>query len=412
MASNRQWQDEITEALSQDTPEKAATVLGNVWGKYTLQLADRPDFINRFREAVLASFQRNKSQANDLWRKAKACLEMVAECSEGWSSDKNRPLPASIDFSLKHLEAWLHLDDPSAVFPWLRICYDLGNKDAVHNFSLSTLDRDEQMRGLVFQDDGERRIRAYFVRDPSSRLHLRKIAEWFLRRYDIPRALQLFWSLSTPRLAASMGKRVRIWIWIIPFFFTLAMLYTTVISPPRRIEAAVGFALLLLAALCALAVALFRDVLLPRMLGGIAIGYLFLFQGTDLWKLAVSQKAKSAGQVVMLVALVIIASWLYLYFGEVKKVVHKTRDAMHRTLLIFLIGLSQSIGTGFLASGLLAPAIAREHEWAAEMVLVGEVAGISFGIFPRALLFQIPIALFVGIVSQILWEDKPVTEPL
>lgn len=264
------------------------------------------------------------------------------------------------------------------------------------------------MRQLVFKDESEREVRGYFQR-PAGKLHLRKIADWFIRRYDLPRAFQLSWYLNS-HLPTPVVKRARFWIWFIPLFFNVVMFSMVFWSPPAEIGIALAAKLLLLAFLCILAVILFSDVLLPRMLGGTAIGYLFLLPGKDIWEFAV--RANATLQIWTLVALVLLASLSYLYVGEVWKVVRKAWESFFRTLLIFIIGLSQSITIGFIMSGLLAPPLARWQGWSEQLVMVGEWCGISFGFFPAALLFQIPVALFVGIVSQILWEDKPITEPL
>ena len=37
---------------------------------------------------------------------------------------------------------------------------------------------------------------------------------------------------------------------------------------------------------------------------------------------------------------------------------------------------------------------------------------INFVLYPEIVLFFAPLALFIGIVSQILWEEKEITSPL
>jgi hypothetical protein len=446
MATTLEWQHikcRLGKALSETTPARVVTAVGNVWKDYSLGLRDRPQFVAHLSGAILDCYQKKQGSGDVLPQIAEECFRMVVEDSEDRELADNEPLPESLEFARKRLQARLDPNDPDEVFRWLRLCYDLTDKDASHFFSLFGFDRDEEMRQLVFDED-ETKVRPYFMEDQSSRLHLRKIADWFLRRYDLTRALQLFWHLRalqlfwhlnsffssrarvariTIRLFPTFAqekwlqfqpKVAQITIRLFPTFFVLLFIIGGFLwkfwLPPEKV---LWYGLLVVVIGSPLAVVLFKNVLLPRLLAGIAIGYLFLLPGKDFWEFAVSQKADATLQIWLLAGLTLFASWLYLLYGEVKRVVIKSGEAKKRALLIFIIGLSQSIAVGFILSGLLAPPLARWQNWEG-LVKAGEWFGIPipFGIFPMAFVFQVPVAFFVGILSQILWEDKPVTEPL
>ncbi len=402
MATTPEWQQikcGMEKALSQTTPERVVTAIGNLWNDHSLGLRDRPQFVADLSSAILDCYKGRQRNGNDLTKIAEECFRMVVEYSEGRKLDNNDPLPELLEFARKRLNARLHPNDPDEVFPWLKLCYDVTNKDAAHYFSLfEEWDRDDEMRSLVFDED-RTSVRAYFLEDRSSKVHLRKIAEWFLRRYDLQRALQLSWRLKFS--CPSIAKGAKFFMWAIPFLFLFLFIWFF-------LENKLLVGLFVVLTFSSLTPWLFLDILLPRMLAGTAIGYLFVLPSKDFWEFAVSPKADAGMEIGVLAGLTLFASWFYLYYGEVKKVAHKRREASARALLIFLIGLSQSIAIGFTLSGLLAPSLARWQGWECQLVKAAE----WFGIFPKALVFQVSVAFFVGILSQILWEDKPVTEPL
>lgn len=402
IAASGTWQCEVAKALREEDP---SNIIKNIWERYGLKQEDYAQFTVYLSSAILDRYRQNPGEADKLMEKAKLCFIRIAGCT-GW---KRRGLPDPLEFAFTRLKARLYPNNSAKVFPWLRLCYDVGNKDAAHYFSLFGFDRDEEMRQLVFDED-ETKVRPYFMEDQSSRLHLRKIADWFLRQYDLPRALQLFWHLNS--FFSSRARVARITIRLFPTFFVLLFIIGGFLwkfwLPPEKV---LWYGLLVVVIGSSLALVLFKNVLLPRLLAGIAIGYLFLLPGKDFWEFAVSQKADATLQIWLLAGLTLFASWLYLLYGEVKRIVIKSGEAKKRALLIFIIGLSQSIAIGFILSGLLAPPLARWQNWEG-LVKAGECFGIPFGIFPMAFVFQVPVAFFVGILSQILWEDKPVTEPL
>ncbi|MBI3248489.1 MAG: hypothetical protein HYZ50_18460 [Deltaproteobacteria bacterium] len=268
--------------------------------------------------------------------------------------------------------------------------------------------REQALQKAIFDSQGQ--IYSFYALPGFPEL-TKDFARWFLRRYDLPHALKLFQSLrcSSP---PSQTWSVQALLWGIPFVFILLFALTCELSPAWLPLLLAGKALLFLFSLYS-----FLEVLLPRMLAGTAIGYLFVLPpGQGLWEIILN-KHTSIQQICLLAILVFLASGAYLYVGEVSKVTHSIREATRRTLLILLIGLAQSVTIGFILSLIVSLPIFASLKinpklWSALLVEVGECLGVPFAFCPKALLFQVPVALFVGIVSQILWQEKPITESL
>jgi len=149
----------------------------------------------------------------------------------------------------------------------------------------------------------------------------------------------------------------------------------------------------------------FRRLLVPRLLGGIVVGYLPLLVTSDLWKFAF----KAEWYVIFLIMIgAVIACWIYL-FVEVSNIVLDKRLAFNRASLLLVLGLVESLVIGLVASDLFAEKLLQNSVLVTSKLEIPTILGT---VYVDAVSLYFPMALFIGIFIQILWEDKPITEPL
>lgn len=147
---------------------------------------------------------------------------------------------------------------------------------------------------------------------------------------------------------------------------------------------------------------------LPRMFSAIIVGYLALVMQGDAWKLAYRMYTYHP-LLLLFVAmpLIFIASFAYLYI-EIAKISANWKDRLKRTLLIWIIGLLESSVIGLVICKFIS-------EYFSSIILGLEDVFIEpvhcLG-YPQAFFLFFPLAMFIGIFVQIIWEEKPITHPL
>lgn len=152
---------------------------------------------------------------------------------------------------------------------------------------------------------------------------------------------------------------------------------------------------------------LYFKLLIPRLIGGILIGYLPILMSSDLWKF-VKHINDFEGFFIILISSVFC---FYYLFTEIKNVVDDTRTAFFRSMRIWLIGLLESFLFGVVIMDLFARAFVKSFD---KLDKLGEpISGLLGGqIYPKVLIIYFPLALFIGIFVQLIWEDKPITHSL
>lgn len=158
------------------------------------------------------------------------------------------------------------------------------------------------------------------------------------------------------------------------------------------------------------------NLLLPRMFSAIIIGYILLAMAEETWKLAFNMWADKLSIVITVVlslfAYFISYGYLWIEISKIGKYVRR------RALHVFLIGFIESLLTGFFLCFLLNKYYTPQRLlpdlklWQDLCFVYFSVNSTIFIYYPQVLSFFCPLALFIGIFVQIIWEDKPITHPL
>lgn len=200
----------------------------------------------------------------------------------------------------------------------------------------------------------------------SKRYYLSQCEDWFLRRYNKKEAKWCF----QERLKLIAESRLDAWVDRIKLYF-------------------------------------------PRIIASIIIGYLPLIFTAESWYVSV---AEAWGVNLLLPVLTLFASIFYL-FTEVKNNLEYTSSLYRaRARTIFWFSLRASLYLGILLLPLIAVYLPADAK-------IGNLSGNypylwiflscdNFCIFLKMLIFNVPLALFIGIIVQVIWEEKPVSYPL
>ena len=172
--------------------------------------------------------------------------------------------------------------------------------------------------------------------------------------------------------------------------------------------------------------------MIPRLLGGIIVGYLPLLMTGEMWQFCMNITWLEFLQIIIAS---LLACWIYLYV-EVNNAIRDKDEAFKRANSVLLLGCIESLIVGLVFCSLFGPILIEKAVFPKQSIdltqksfllhLPKEIhAPILFGllnalgvkdsvhfVYPPVILLYFPLALFIGIFVQILWEDKPITEPL
>lgn len=139
------------------------------------------------------------------------------------------------------------------------------------------------------------------------------------------------------------------------------------------------------------------NLLLPRLIGTILIGFIPLVMADEIWQFPSKLYAGSIITYYVLFSSLFVVSWIYLFI-ECRNTIGKVNITILviRSFLVFIGGIIISMFLSFIiVVPLLSPYIST--------------ANVSC--MQTKLLFA-SLALFIGIFIQVFWEEKPITEPL
>lgn len=330
-------------------------------------------------------------------------------------------------------------------YDWYRACTS-SEKTAEFYFRTKVvdgepLDREQCLKDLII-DNGRLSI---LFRDPltgkfddkgEQRLH--SLVTWFTRRYDLNFARWLIQQLRSAKYekatfttdsplggeAAKSRDRFH-WPYVLSLALFLFLLFPTV--HPLRPCCLYPHLLLLIYSILlggvvwltfsSLAHLMIR-LLVPRLAGCIIVGYLPLVVGIETWQ-AMSFLAQSAyfWQTLFLMLLAGVGAFGYLML-EMKNTIPQNkrenkRILIERGLAIYSLGLAWSLVIGLIIMDLLAAAFKKmdENKFLSDSQITW-LPGVVGEIPWEILLGYVPLALLIGIFVQIIWEEKPITEPL
>jgi hypothetical protein len=217
---------------------------------------------------------------------------------------------------------------------------------------------------------------------------------WFLRRFDLGAALRLF---TDPR-------RARLLRWGVPP--VLAALAGASLALLGLEPGAAPLALFLVALALAGFALTARELppraglqaLVPRLGAGVALGYLFLAAAPDLVRLLAGWGRPALVQW-LVAASIVAATWLY----SCLHVLQRVQPVPPRQVLVLRAWSLVWTGLGYTAVGLT---------FAAPVLFADRFLGTATAPHLHTLVLIASIALALGVVLELAWEEKPLTEPL
>ena len=169
---------------------------------------------------------------------------------------------------------------------------------------------------------------------------------------------------------------------------------------------------------------------LPRLLVSILVGYTPLAMENTMWDLTA---ALSPAMIVLTAVLSALGSWAYFSFEVAHRVGGAERHralAVRRAAPIFAIGVVESLVLAVVITAVAGSTMYWLSPQAAQALAAdgsfGHVAWTPFGaswlpqalrdiaidIYPKVILLWAPLALFVGVIIQQIWEEKGSAEEL
>jgi len=150
---------------------------------------------------------------------------------------------------------------------------------------------------------------------------------------------------------------------------------------------------------------------LPRLLAGITAGYLLLMND-GVWLYIFHETPKNLINSWIWLKILFPLSAVYIYIAEEITHVRGIR-LKYKGVRIFLRGLSYALLLGLIVSDLfgdsMTKSIFQEGKYN-EVVKNYGIKGIYGVIYPEVLMFKAPLALFVGVILQLFWDDKKLTD--
>ena len=323
-----------------------------------------------------------------------------------------------------------------ALKQWLNACKDPQNTI----FEDKKIDREIEIHKAIFKNG---KVNPYFVEhkegeDNNERFRniLERIAiEWFLKsKYDLKSAYKIFKLKKknagrkkcksdddNPNGESSKPKLKSKWIFHLILLLIVLAPFLQRWMPGLLFQVEIGICYA--GFLIAIGISIYLKqsdwikLIIPRLAGTILVGYIILVATAEIWEFSLrvyQQEGKIVGliQYIAIIITALLTSLIYLFI-EVNNLVKKPGLSLRRALSLFLLGATESFIIGLILFDLFADGMTRG--------LMGNLGidadkiridGIFGHIYPLPLILYASLALVIGIFVQIIWEDKPITEPL
>lgn len=319
---------------------------------------------------------------------------------------------------------------------WLDVCRDLRTPDRALYFLLSGRNREEEIANELFQQP-DKKLRKFYAAGLGKH-YVPSAIRFFLRMYNLPEAWRLVRKIrKTPDDEQESPGRSRR-LYGVAIFSMLALILLVLNAIDASFFGAASWSNLLhrlyyawptcasnyaqfssgrtalaaiyLLMLIALPLALFTPLhiffrlFLPRLIGGIVVGYMVLIFSNDVW-IMIDRLFHSANYPANCVVIIVLATAFAFFFllNEVRQTIRNSSVALMRSALIWLMGIFQALVIGLVLSDLFGSGMSPAAN--------SGMPGIFGNLYPRFILISAPLALLIGIFVQIIWEDKPITEP-
>jgi len=315
---------------------------------------------------------------------------------------------------------------------WLRVCVNVDNEYIRFYFEVSKRDREEEVKKIIFNNNG--RLKPFYM--GKADLYTEYLLDWFLRRYNLAIATKLVFILCRQKITQSKGfmetlksnfpKSVGNWLFPLLVLIGLVALASNYLGSifdslfqAYSISAHVSLSnvncfttvlfwlyplmLILLVLSFWRKMFLWFKLMIPRMVGGIVVGYLPLLLTDEAWNMVKEIDVLEASCLITFA----FGVSLYYIFIEIHNTLKDKWESLVRALRVFATGLLESLVIGIIVLDLITKAF--KPSLLEEGLLVHGLLGY---IYPKLLYIYFPLALLIGIFVQIIWEDKPITHPL
>lgn len=248
----------------------------------------------------------------------------------------------------------------------------------------------------------------------------RLISERIIPRYDFLTALHLARLLKNNRIEVDFSTKIsRWWFWGILFWVVIVYGINFIFSrwgwsiddPWPSIGGALGmFTLTFLLPIGAWKRLLDGETLihlaLPRLLGGIALGYVALIVQRDALDFARALATNWFVPTLASFVLVGILGFFYLKH-DIKPLVIDESEANKRAWIVLVMALFLTVLVGLLAVALTTTAYSNP-QLPSTCLFIGPFGWVDL----KQLVALVPMALITGLVSQFIFEERTVTAPI
>lgn len=147
-------------------------------------------------------------------------------------------------------------------------------------------------------------------------------------------------------------------------------------------------------------------LMLPRLMGGVALGYAALVLDSSAVQVARAFVTRLCFPVVLALIAVMIIGFGYLYFDITPLVIDRD-EARKRAGIILLLALAITVAAGLLAAAITTAAY-YDPQNPPKISFLGPFGWVDF----HQWFSFIPMALITGLVTQFLFEERTVTAPV
>ncbi len=325
-----------------------------------------------------------------------------------------------------------------AVEKYLYLCFDNASQKWFETNKKDTTREEEAqtaMGKLLEMDEGIKNC-------SQKKIILREAKKWFLTRYNLKQAclaacpgrqtefsIRRFLLNWTPELAAllsiwAMGPEIASCfsgsspgsVLIEQFFHSFTPLYPIGHKILPYLTIASFF-------LCMFILWLIGDngrkmenlqLFMPRLFAGIVAGYLLLMSD-EIWRYLFHDVINGQNNGHGIVKIVFPLIGVYVYMAVELSHVQGIFLPFKKAIKIFLRGTAYAVLIGTFVSDIFSDSMIRPVlEKSGELHPNNElgIQGLCGLIYPQILMFKAPLALFVGVVLQLLWDDKKLTDKI
>lgn len=252
------------------------------------------------------------------------------------------------------------------------------------------------------------------------------VVEWLLSRYDFETAFHFARLLKKNQVATKSD----LWLCnplIIVFSFVILLLLISIPSICANIHfdnlsdlllknlliGAIPGLVLFIGVLISLSIkfdsALFYHLMLPRLWGGIFVGYFaIVLEGDTPIDIVLALFGESRNWILPLIFWLVLVAVVYLYMqGEIYFRIRDKKISSVRALIIAFYSLAFSTMGSFLFLP-FSTAVFSEKLGGSELFGLGPIGGFDI----RLSVIFIPLALVTGVILQFMFEKQPVTAPI